>query len=205
MASATILLGFLLIGSTFPGTGPGKSAAHAAGARLGPTNPGPDLYLGRPRLLPIERLNAGRVRLRWNALPETSTQGYRVERSPDADHWTAVAYVPETRTHRYCVDDTTTQALFYRVVRLDLSRRLSASPPMRTSFAVPLGPLVARPNPAHGQVRLLGRDPALSVDVLNGRGELVHQIDAADFTTAGLSPGTYALRQGRQITRFVVR
>ena len=206
MGCSTVMLGLLSFLSAYSASGPGKPVVPAQGRpRPVLTSARPDLYLGRPRLLPIERVNAGRVRLRWNALPETSTQGYRVERSADADHWAALGYVPVTRAHRYCFDDTTAQALYYRVVRLDFSRRLTASPPVRSTYAVPLGPLVASPNPARGPVRILGRDPALSVDVLNGRGEVVHQVYTGGFTTAGLPPGTYALRQGRQITRFVVR
>jgi hypothetical protein len=208
MSYPTILLVLLSLISATEGFGPRKSVPAPAlhrPRRGGLTSQQPDLYLGRPRLLPIERLNAARVRLRWNALPETDTQGYQVERSADADYWTALGYVPVTRSHRYCFDDTTAQAFYYRVVRLDFSRRLTASLPVRSTYAVPLGPLVASPNPAHGPVRLLGRDPALCVDLLNGRGEVVHQVFASGFTTDGLLPGTYLLRQGRQITRFVVR
>ena len=145
------------------------------------------------------------MRLHWSAVPETDTQGYWVERSADADHWQRTAYVPVRASHRYCFQDTSRTAVYYRVVRLDFTRRLSASPAVRSSYGVPLGPLSASPNPARGPVRLLGRDPGLSVDVLNGRGELVHQIFSSAFTTAGLHPGVYALRQGQQITRFVVR
>lgn len=202
MLCSSMMIG-LLMALLSSGPGPGKRGA-VAWAQRPVTTSVPDLYLGRPRLL-IERLNAGRVRLLWNAVPETNTQGYRVERSFDADHWQAHDYVPVNRTHRYRYDDTCRVAVYYRVVRLDFSRRLSASRPVRSTYGVPLGPLTASPNPARGPVRILGRDPGLSVDVLNGRGELVHQIYASAFTTDGLPPGTYVLRQGQQITRFVVR
>lgn len=203
MACPPVLLGLLSLFSVCSDPGPGKPVVPAT-ARPRPTSRPPDLYLGRPRLR-IERLDARRVRLCWDAVPETNTQGYRVERSPDADHWFSHDYVPVSRSHRYRYQDTCRLAVYYRVVRLDFSRRLSASPPVRSTYGVPLGPLLASPNPARGPVRILGRDPGLSVDVLNGRGELVHQIYAAGFTTQGLAPGTYALRQGQQIARFVVR
>lgn len=185
--------------------GPGKPTTPGpVSARPAPVSGAPELYLSRPRLL-VERLNDHRVRLLWNAVPETNTQGYQVERSPDADHWQLHAYVPVNPAHRYRFEDTCRAAVYYRVVRLDFSRRLVASPPVRSTPAIPLGPLVALPNPARGTVRLLNRDPSLSVDLLDAFGGLVTQINAATFTTTVLLPGVYALRQGRQITRFTVR
>lgn len=189
------------------GPGPGKPTPRVIpilpGVRPLATTP-PDLYLGRPRLL-VERLDERRVRLAWNAVPETRTQGYRVERSLDGDHWLQLAYVDVNPRHRYRYLDTSRVALYYRVVRLEWSRRLSYSPPVRSTYGIPLGPLVAQPNPARGTVRLLGRDPLLSVDVLDAQGQLVSQIYEAAFSTQDLRPGVYALRQGQQITRFVVR
>ena len=183
--------------------GPGKPALPLL-SRPALTTPGPDLYLGRPRLL-LERLDESHVRLRWNAVPETNTEGYRVERSVNGDHWTYHDFVPVNRQHRYHYDDTCRLAMYYRVVRLDLSRRLSASPGVRSTYGVPLPPLKALPNPARAIVRIQGRDPALCVEVLNWRGELVHQVFDSDFPTQGLLPGTYALRQGNQIARFIIR
>ena len=181
---------------------PGKAASQVPSPHCFGTPP--ELYLGRPQLL-IKRLDAGRVRLSWNAVPETNTQGYHVERSADSDHWTPYAYVSVSRSHRYRYDDTCSSAVFYRVVRLDFTRHRTASRPVRSSYGVPLGPLLAQPNPARGPVRLLGRDPFLSVDVLNSGGEVVHQIYDSTFNTRDLHPGVYALRQGEQITRFIVR
>lgn len=198
-----LLLGMSLLSpGNGPGPKPGRKALTPVTSVL--TSVQPDLYLGRPRLL-IERLNAKLVRLVWNAVPETRTQGYRVESSPDGDHWVQLAYVGVNPKHRYRYDDTCRVARYYRVVRLDFSRRLSCSPPVRSSYAVPLGPFVAQPNPARGTVHLLGRDPALSVDVLDARGEVISQIYASAFSTIDLRPGVYALRQGQQITRLVVR
>ena len=88
--SALALLGLHLSPLAGPLAGPVKPALPRRAARPVATA-GPDLYLGRPRLL-IERTGPRRVVLRWNAVPETNTQGYRVERSADADHWTAYDY-----------------------------------------------------------------------------------------------------------------
>lgn len=202
------LLGLLGLLLALPDGGPGPfhpgTASVGGHVRGGTGGLIPALYLGHPRLL-VERRSPGRVRLHWSAVPETDTQGYRVERSTDADHWLRRDFVPVSRNHRYAYDDTTATAYYYRVVRLDFSRHLSASPPVRSTYGTALGPLRALPNPARGPVRLLGRDPGLSVDVFNGRGELVHQIFTPFFTTEGLEPGVYALRQGRQIARLVVR
>lgn len=200
------LLGWLLPLSSPPATGPDKPrpAKHGAVAHPQPTSIRPPLYLSRPRLV-VERLNSRMARLRWNAVPETTSQGYRVERSSDGDHWTYHDYVRVNATHRYHYEDTCRSAFYYRVVRLDFSRRLTPSLRVPSPYARPTGPLLAQPNPARGPVRLLGHDPLLSLDVLDGRGVLVRQIHTATFNTGSLRPGVYALRQGHRITRFAVR
>lgn len=164
----------------------------------------PDQYLGRPWLV-VTRRSPQRVQLLWNAVPECDIQGYSVERSLDGGHWHELAYVPVSLTHRYRYNDTTTTAAYYRVVRLDFARHCTFSLPKLVHSSRYAGPIIAQPNPAHGAVRLLGRDPSQPVDLLNSTGELVNQLSEASFSTQQLPRGVYALRQGNQITRLVVR
>lgn len=163
----------------------------------------PDLYLARPSVR-LARLTAKRVRLSWDAVPETRTQGYQVERSPDGSRWVTLGYLPVQANHRYRFEDTATAADYYRVARLDFSRQYAVSPAVRSTGTAP-APLTAHPNPAHGEVQLRGRDPDEAVNVVDSRGEVVRQISDSIFSTTGLTPGVYALCQGRQITRLVVR
>lgn len=183
---------------------PAKPVPAALPARPQLTSFHPDKYLGRPWLM-VSRRSPKHVQLLWNAVPECDIQGYSVERSLDGGHWQELAYVPVSLTHRYRYDDTTTTAAYYRVVRLDFTRQYTYSLPKLIHSARYAGPIIAQPNPAHGAVRLLGRDPSQPVDLLNSTGELVNQLSESSFSTQQLLPGVYALRQGNQITRLVVR
>lgn len=184
--------------------GPGPVPVKPLSKETIPTSRTPDLYLARPNLH-IERTSTNRVSLRWNAIPETTTQGYRVERSADNYRWTLLAYIPMLASHRYHYEDTSRSSVYYRVARLDLSRRYTLSQPVLSPVAEPYSRLAAQPNPAHGEVRLVGCDPSQIVEVLDAKGQLVNQISEPVFSTTAWRPGIYALRQGRQITRLIVR
>ncbi|MET4075498.1 reprolysin-like metallopeptidase [Hymenobacter sp. UYCo722] len=159
--------------------------------------------------------------LAWTTASEKNNAGFEVEASADGRAFRRLGWVAgqgsSSAAHTYQFDDgTLTTApgplVYYRLRQLDTDGTATFSP-VRT-VAVPAGrtaQLQLWPNPAHGTVSVGGLAPGEAVQLLDLAGRVLLSAVLPDAggplqltLPAGLAPGMYVVRSGRQSRRLAV-
>lgn len=155
-----------------------------------------------------KRGTASAVALSWRTASELNNAGFEVQRSLDGRTWAKVGFVAghgsTTMANSYAYTDYASTAVYYRLLQIDTNGQQAYSPVRTVPALAAVAGLVAYPNPARGTVNVTGHDVTLAVDVCNTLGQVVQQIRGGNFSTLGLAPGVYVLRQGSLATRLVV-
>lgn len=161
--------------------------------------------------LPIELIyfsavcEGSTVRLEWATASETNNKLFTLENSFDGVNFRTVSSLPGAgTTHKkteYNFEDVPAVegTNYYRLRQTDTDQRFSYSPIVVAECAsVSQNEWQLYPNPARSEVRLLGKEKYVSLEILNSLGQqmisLPHFEVEKPIPLQGLSPGVYLVR-----------
>jgi hypothetical protein len=149
------------------------------------------------------KCNSSAVDLQWKTAQEQSANSFSIQRSVDGSNWTEIGRVAaagqssQERSYAFVDRTPTGSANFYRVVEYDYSGQQLISSIIKSSCSVK-NEISLYPNPSSVNSTLsitLGRSANVTVQILDGKGALVHQKQLqlpSGNSTIGLDVSKYA-------------
>ena len=179
---------------------------------------------GGSQPLPVEltdftaRRAGSAVLAQWRTAQEINSQGFRLERSMDGQHFADVSGLlpgagSSSSAHTYAFPDEAAPAgaLYYRLRQEDTNGSSSYSAVVSVAaVGAPLMALSCYPQPAHGTASVAGATAGTPVVLYDTLGRQLTAITAEANGRAtlvlpmGLAAGVYVVRCGQQATRLVV-
>jgi hypothetical protein len=152
--------------------------------------------------------NGSRVLLQWRTTGQQ--RAFVVQRALDGIYWLDLAHltvdsVVSTKTRKLDFEEEWTSGGFYRVAQACAAYQGSYSPVVWVAAVNPRTILTARQLPSSDIVLVQGADLSQQLQLISVSGYFVREVTAPAFSCADLLAGVYALRQGKRITRLVVR
>jgi hypothetical protein len=149
------------------------------------------------------------VQLAWRTASEKDATAFEVEARTDAT-WTRVGRVAAQGTSNRPTDYAFKAPLsgapltYYRLRQVDADGSEYLSPVQVVSRTTGAELLRLVPNPAHGQVQVLGSAPGSVLQLLDTQGRALRTAAAGSLSLEGLLPGLYLVRSGAQTQRLLV-